>query len=79
MKETGVIQGKSIWERIQTLKEEKLDLARACDSVSDEMGQSSVAYKILNKAYKDSEDVLNKALNKEYTEHERKPFGLDDF
>jgi len=61
-----MIKGKDIYIEIQRAMDEKSELGKACDAVSDEMGQSSVAYKILDKAYRETEKNVNRLLSIDY-------------
>lgn len=50
MKES-VLTGKYIYDNLKKLYAELNELGEACDVVSDEVGQQSTAYKILNENY----------------------------
>ena len=60
--------GKFIFEIITKLQNELSELGEACDLVSDEIGQQSTAYKLLNTQYHQKQKELDKALNSQYKE-----------
>jgi hypothetical protein len=47
----SILTGKFIYERLNKLYTELKQIGEACDMVSDDIGQGSVAYKILNDSY----------------------------
>ena len=61
-----MITGKEIYENIRVLKEDVDELAKACDTVSDELGQGSLAYKHLDEAYKSANERLTNAMHRDY-------------
>ena len=77
--EESIIRGKEIYEEIKKVMTERSELAKACDNLQDDMGTSSMAYKILDKAYKEIDSNLTVLMNKEYKAYRHKPLSLDDF
>ena len=54
------LTGKFIYETLNRLYKELNELGEACDTVSDELGQQSVAYQILDKSYKEKKQEVKR-------------------
>ena len=60
--------GRYLFDKLKKLEDELKELGQACDIVSDEIGQQSAAYRILNAQYSQKKNELNKALTTTYRE-----------
>jgi hypothetical protein len=56
----SILTGKFIYENLKKLYVELNELGGACDVVSDEVGQQSVAYKILRETYNAKKSEIKK-------------------
>jgi hypothetical protein len=56
----SVLTGKFIYENLRNLYVELNELGEACDIVSDDLGQSSTAYKILSETYNVKKSEIKK-------------------
>jgi hypothetical protein len=59
--------GRFIYENILKIVKELDELGEACDVVSNELGQQSLAYDLLNKQYNTKRQELDNALNVQYS------------
>lgn len=69
MKES-VMTGQQIYNEIGNLKAEVDELYRAAESVRDELGDDSTAYKLLIKTAQDKEKELNRLYNQKFTHYQ---------
>jgi septation ring formation regulator EzrA len=59
--------GKYIYETIRKLKEEMMEIGKACDMVADEIGQGTIAWNLLDTQYKEKQKEIRKIENTEFT------------
>lgn len=74
MKESK-LTGRIIYDGIRKLEVEVEELAKACDQISDDLGQDTLAYKLLDKAYNEKKTELNKVLVQQYSVTIMNPFS----
>lgn len=68
--------GKFIYETILGLNNELKDLNSALNSIADDLGDSSLAFKLLEKAKSDKQRELNEALTQTYNKDSSVPFSF---
>lgn len=61
------VTGEFIYDQLKNLYKELDELGDACDAVSDEVGQQSVAYKILNESYDKKAQEINTLKRQVFT------------
>lgn len=61
------LTGKYIYDQLRKLYTELEEIGEACDMVSDDMGQQSAAYRILNESYKKKAQEIDALENQMYT------------
>lgn len=62
----SVVTGEYIFNQLKGLYDELKELGQACDTVADEIGQDSLAYRILNENYKTKNEELEKFKKQGY-------------
>jgi septal ring factor EnvC (AmiA/AmiB activator) len=60
--------GKYIFDQMQKLEKEILELERALESIEDDFSKVHIAYKLLDQQYKDKRAEFQQLERKEYTE-----------